>query len=113
MPKKTIRPAPGRVVVRKLDGAEARIDIGGGKFLLIAGQDPRYEGHFGVVEQESQPYMTSAGTEVEPSFHRGQVVIFGKFTGTRIEIDRQEFYIMNESQIIGELIEVSDEPQSG
>lgn len=88
-------PLPGRVTVRVESVRTATYGI------LHLPQQESGDQHIGVVvaancnlfvedgEQSSQPYLET-----------GDIVIFGKFSGTRVRLNRDEYVVLKETDIL-------------
>lgn len=96
-----VLPGPGRIAVRMMKGGQ-EIDIGGGKKLWIADHQ-KMEGNLGEVVGTCGRYLKD-GQEVEPNYKIGDVVVFGKYTGTEVQIDREAVIVCYDDDILCEIL---------
>jgi chaperonin GroES len=91
-----LKPLADRVVLRQ---NEAEEKTAGGIFLASAAQEKPevYE----VVEVG--PGGMVDGNEIEMTVKVGQEVLVGKYTGTKVKIDGEEFTIVKQSDILAVL----------
>lgn len=115
MPK-TLRPGPGKIVVKPFP-PEQQLDVGGGaKLWLIS--DVKNEGIIGeVIANHGQDYIED-GRRVSPDYKVGAVVVIGKYTGTKLSVDRETVIVVPEQSIIAEILDEPDllpppAPESG
>ena len=94
------RPLHDRVVVRRLDAEEK---TAGGIIIPDAAKENPPQGEVIAVGPGGRD---EAGKLIPIDVRVGDVVLFGKWSGTEVKIDGQELLIMKESDIMG----VIDEP---
>ena len=94
------RPLHDRVVVERID-AEAK--SAGGIIIPDTAQEKPSQGEIISVGPGA---LDENGKRVVPEVKAGDVVLFGKWSGTEVKIEGQELLIMKESDIMG----VLDEP---
>lgn len=56
--------------------------------------------NIGEIAQVYEPYMDDYGNTIEPMVQIGDIVIIGKFTGTKVDIERESFIICRETDIL-------------
>ncbi len=89
-----IKPLSDRVVVQ---AAEAEEKTKGGIILPDTAKEKPQQGKIMAVG----PGKTSdAGALIAPSLKVGDSVLYGKYSGTEITIDGEEYLIMRESDIL-------------
>lgn len=104
MPIKTIiHPAAGRIVIREIRGSD-KTPAG---IILIA--DVRRDAHLGEVVAVCDGWRDEAGKEYDSDFKVGDIVAFGKYTGTEIAIERDKYIILMEKDIMCVLEEQDSE----
>lgn len=102
--KYDIKPAAGRIAVR-VENVEGLTKSG-----LVLLSDPNGSPTVGTVHAiaEDQAVVMSEddNTEVEweSRYKVGDVVIFGKFTGSRVQVDRKTFIILREGDVLATLV---------
>jgi chaperonin GroES len=96
------RPLHDRVVVRRTDAEEK---TAGGIIIPDTAKEKPIEGE---VVAAGPGARKERGELVPLDLKRGDRVLFGKWSGTEIKIDGEEFLIMKESDVLG----VVEEKQS-
>ena len=89
------RPLHDRVVVRRVDSEEK---TAGGIILPDTAQEKPSEGEIIAVGSGARD---EAGKLVPLDVQKGDIVLFGKWSGTEIKINGEELLIMKESDIMG------------
>ena len=95
MAKMKFRPLHDRVVVRRVDSEEK---TAGGIILPDPAQEKPSEGEIIAVGSGARD---EAGKLVPLDVKKGDIVLFGKWSGTEIKINGEELLIMKESDIMG------------
>jgi chaperonin GroES len=89
------RPLHDRVVVRRLEGEEK---TAGGIIIPDTAKEKPQEG---LVEAVGPGARDESGKLVPLDVKAGDRILFGKWSGTEVKIDGQEYLIMKESDIMG------------
>jgi chaperonin GroES len=89
------RPLHDRVVVRRLEGEEK---TKGGIIIPDTAKEKPQEG---IVEAVGSGGRDEAGKLIPIDVKKGDVVLFGKWSGTEVKIDGKDLLIMKESDIMG------------
>ena len=92
-----LRPLDDRVVVEPVEAEET---TAGGIVLPDAAQEKPQRGT--VVTTGPGPVLDN-GERGEMSVAEGDVVIYGKYSGTDVEVDGQEYKILRESDLLAKL----------
>src|SRR6478735_11367511 len=92
----TIKPLHDRVIVRRLD--EGSDKTAGGLFIPDTAKEKPQEGE--VIAAGSGKYKED-GTRQPLDVKAGDRVLFGKYSGSEIKLDGDEFIIMREDEILG------------
>jgi chaperonin GroES len=90
-----IRPLHDRVIVRRIEEGE---QIRGGIIIPDTAKEKPQEGE--VVAVGEAKYKED-GTRQSLDVKAGDRVLFGKYSGSEIKIDGEEFLIMREDEILG------------
>ena len=90
-----IRPLHDRVIVRRIEEAE---QIRGGIIIPDTAKEKPQEGD--VVAVGEGKYRDD-GTRQTPDVRKGDRILFGKYSGSEVKIDDEEFLIMREDEILG------------
>ena len=89
------RPLHDRVVVKRLDAEEK---TAGGIIIPDTAQEKPMEGEIVAVG----PGARSEDGKIHPlDVKAGDRVLFGKWSGTEIKLDGEEFLIMREEEVLG------------
>ena len=102
-----IRPLHDRVIVRRIDANETKTS--GGLYIPDTAKEKPQEGEVVAVGKGK---LLDSGTRVEPDVKAGDRVLFGKYSGTEVKLDGQEYLIMREDEILG-IIERASKPAKG
>ena len=89
------RPLGDRVVVRRVKEEEK---TSGGIIIPDTAQEKPQEGEIVAVGPGA---LDDNGKRVAPEVKAGDIVLFGKWSGTEVKIDGEELLIMKESDING------------
>ena len=89
------RPLHDRVVVRRLEGEEKSK---GGIIIPDTAKEKPQEGEIVAVGPGARD---EAGKLVPLDVRPGDRILFGKWSGTEVKIDGEEFLIMKESDVMG------------
>ena len=89
------RPLHDRVVVRRIDADERSA---GGIIIPDAAQEKPMQGE---VVAAGPGARDEAGERIALDVKAGDIVLFGKWSGTEVRIDGEELLIMKESDIMG------------
>lgn len=90
----SIQPLGDRVVVKP---QEAEEKSAGGLYIPDTAKEKPMRGT--VVA--AGPGKTENGTHVEMTVKAGDVVLYGKYAGTELQLDNDDVLIMRESDILG------------
>src|SRR6187399_3178384 len=90
-----ITPLHDRVIVKRIDEGE---QIRGGLFIPDTAKEKPQEGE--VIAAGEGKYKED-GTRQALDVKAGDRVLFGKYSGSEIKLDGEEFIIMREDEILG------------
>ena len=90
-----VTPLSDRVLVRRLEGAEEKR---GGIIIPDTAKEKPQQGEVIAV---GPGRVTEDGKRVVPEVKKGQRILIGKYTGTEVKIDGQEYVIVREDDILG------------
>ncbi|MEI6558813.1 MAG: co-chaperone GroES [Rhodospirillaceae bacterium] len=91
----TFRPLHDRVVVKRLEGA---LKTKGGLIIPDTAKEKPQEGEIIAVGPGARD---ESGKIIALDVKTGDRILFGKWSGTEVKIDGEEFLIMKESDIMG------------
>ena len=93
-----LRPLGDRVLVKRSDEAEEKSSGG-----IIIPDTAKEKPSRGKVIEVGPGALKEDGTRTPVDVKKGNDILFGKYSGTEVKIDGQEFLIMHESDILGVL----------
>lgn len=94
MAKSKIKPLSDRVLVQPAP-AEEKTDSG-----IIIPDSAKEKPQEGTVVAAG-PGKVENGSKIEMSVNEGDKVLYGKYSGTEVTLDGEEYLIMRESDILG------------
>lgn len=92
----TITPLHDRVIIKRLD--ESAEKTAGGLFIPDSAKEKPQEGE--VIAAGSGKFRED-GSRQALDVKAGDRVLFGKYSGSEIKLDGEEFLIMREDEILG------------
>lgn len=93
-----LKPMPGRIAVQ-VEEPEKVTKSG----IILVGTSHAEKPVMGVVVAVCDEYEQD-GEEFEPLFQKGDVVLFGKFTGSKVTLDRKSYIILRENDVLAKLL---------
>jgi chaperonin GroES len=93
----SLRPLDDRVVVKRLEAEEK---TSGGIILPDAAKEKPQKGEVIAVGEGK---LLDSGNRATPDVKVGDLVMFGKYSGTEVKVEGEEFLIMRESDILAKL----------
>jgi chaperonin GroES len=93
-----VRPLQDRVLVKRI---QAETKTAGGIIIPDNNKEKPSEGE---VVSVGTGYRMKDGTLRSLEVKSGDKVLFGKYSGTEVKVDGQEFLIMKEDDILGVLV---------
>lgn len=103
----SIRPLHDRVIIERLDEQE---QIRGG---IIIPDTAKEKPQQGKVIAAGEGKFRDDGTRQPLDVKAGDRVLFGKFSGSEVKIDGQEYLIMREDEILGVFTETAKTKSAG
>ena len=92
----TIKPLHDRVIIRRIEDSTDK--TAGGLFIPDTAKEKPQEGE--VIAVGEGKYKED-GTRQTLDVKAGDRVLFGKYSGSEIKLDGEEFIIMREDEILG------------
>lgn len=90
-----IQPLQDRVIVKRFENEEKTAS---GIFIPDSAQEKPQEGK--VIAVGPGKHLDN-GNIVKPTVKEGDKILFGKYAGTEVKIDGEDFLIMREDDILG------------
>ena len=91
-----IQPLHDRVIIRRIE--DTNNQTAGGLFIPDSAKEKPQEGE--VIAAGAGKYKED-GTRQALDVKAGDRVLFGKYSGSEIKLDNEEFIIMREDEILG------------
>lgn len=92
-----IKPLHDRVLVKRV---EAEDEVRGGIYIPDTAKEKPQEGEVVAVGDGK---VLDSGQKIGMSVKVGDRVLFGKYSGSEVKLDDQEYLIMREDEILGVL----------
>lgn len=90
-----IKPLQDRVIVRRLDQEE---EMRGSIVIPDTAKEKPQEGE---IVAAGDGKVLDSGQKVAMSVKTGDRILFGKYSGTEVKIDDEEYLIMREDEVLG------------
>lgn len=90
-----IKPLQDRVIVKRIDTQE---EVRGGIVIPDTAKEKPQEGE---IVAAGDGKVLENGKKVALSVKAGDRVLFGKYSGTEVKIDDEEYLIMREDEVLG------------
>lgn len=91
----SLKPLGDRVLVKRVEAAE---EVRGGIVIPDTAKEKPQEGE---VVATGEGRVLDSGQKVAMSVKAGDKVLFGKYSGTEVKLDEEEYMIMSEGEILG------------
>ncbi len=92
--KDKIQPLADRVVVQALEETE---QMRGGLYIPDTAKEKPMQGKIVAVGPGK---LSDENERIKPDVEIGQTVLYGKYSGTEVSVDGEEFLILRESDIL-------------
>ena len=89
-----IQPLADRVVVKALEESE---QMRGGLYIPDTAKEKPQQGEIVAVGPGK---IGDDGTRIEPEVEVGNRVLYGKYSGTEVSVDGEEYLILRESDVL-------------
>jgi chaperonin GroES len=89
-----IQPLADRVVVKALEESE---QMRGGLYIPDTAKEKPQQGEIVAVGPGK---IGDDGTRIEPEVEVGNKVLYGKYSGTEVSVDGEEYLILRESDVL-------------
>jgi chaperonin GroES len=90
-----IRPLHDRILVQRIDEGEQQ--VGG----IIIPDSAKEKPQQGKVVAAGAGKLTDDGKRIPLDVKAGDVILFGKYAGQETKLDRDEFLILREDEVLG------------
>jgi len=92
-----IKPLDNRVVIRPIE-SESKTKGG-----IVLPDTAKEKSQKGEIVSAGPGRLLDSGERAKMSVQKGDKVLFGKYAGTEVKIDGQEYVIMKEDEILGKI----------
>jgi chaperonin GroES len=92
-----LRPLHDRILIRRVEEGET---MRGGLYIPDSAKEKPQQGE---VKAVGNGKMLENGQRVPPEVKPGQRILFGKYSGSEVKIDGDEYLILREDEILGVL----------
>lgn len=89
-----VRPLRDRILVERIEEAEQKV---GGLYIPDTAKEKPSQGEVVAV---GPGRLSEDGTRLAPDVKPGDVVLYGKYSGTDVTVDGVEYLILRESDIL-------------
>ncbi len=90
-----VRPLHDRIIVQRIDEGEQK--VGG----IIIPDTAKEKPQQGKVIAAGKGKIKDDGKVVPMDVKTGDIILFGKYSGTEIKLDGEEYLIMREEEVLG------------
>ncbi len=90
-----VKPLHDRILVKRVEEQET---IKGGIIIPDTAKEKPQEG---VVKAVGNGKVLENGTKLQLEVKEGDRILFGKYSGTEIKVDGEDFLILKEDEILG------------
>ena len=91
----TLRPLHDRVLVKRLAAPDGKH---GSLFIPDSAKEKPQEGQVVAV---GAGRVTDDGTKLAPALKEGDRILFGKYSGSEVTLDGEDFLVMKEDDVLG------------
>ena len=92
----TIRPLHDRIVVKRLEEEEGKLASG-----LFVPDSAKEKPQKGEVVAAGKGKRSDDGKLIPLDVQVGDIILFGKYSGSEIRLDGEEYLIMREDEVLG------------
>jgi chaperonin GroES len=89
-----LRPLHDRILVKRIEAAEV---VKGGIIIPDTAKEKPQEGKVVAVGNGK---ILENGTRLEMSVKEGDTILFGKYSGTEVKVDGEEYLILREDDVL-------------
>ena len=90
----TVRPLYDRVLLRRLDAAD---EVRGGIIIPDTAKEKPQQGEIIAVGPGK---LSDTGDRLAPDVEVGQKVLYGKYSGSEVTVDGEDYLILRESDVL-------------
>ncbi|MBK8976594.1 MAG: co-chaperone GroES [Planctomycetes bacterium] len=92
-----IRPLDDRIVIKVLDAEE--VSAGG----IVLPDSAKEKPQRGKVTAVGEGRLLDDGKRVAPDVKKGDIVIYGRYAGSDVQVDGDDYKILRESEILAKV----------
>jgi chaperonin GroES len=94
--KMKLRPLHDRVLVKRIEEEEEQVRGG-----IVVPDTAREKPQEGEVVAVGDGKVLESGEKLKMAIKKGDRVLFGKYSGTEVKLDDEEYLIMREDDVLG------------
>lgn len=94
-----LRPLDDRVVLKLLDAEE--VSAGG----IVLPDSAKEKPQKGKITAVGEGRLTKDGKRIKPDVKKGDVVLFGKYSGSDVKVEGVDYKILRENEILAKVEE--------
>jgi chaperonin GroES len=102
-----VRPLHDRVLVKRAEEAEQKSSAG-----IIIPDTAKEKPQRGTIVAAGEGKKDDNGKRIPLDVKEGDEILFGKYSGTEVKIDGEEYLIMHETDILGVVVSAADSKKS-
>ena len=95
----SIKPLHDRILVKRIESAEE--EVRGGIVIPETAKEKPQEGEVIAVGDGK---ISDSGQVIKMAVKAGDRILFGKYSGSEVKIDDEEYMIMREDEVLGILV---------
>jgi chaperonin GroES len=93
--KTTLRPLHDRILVKRLEEGEVK------RGSIVIPDTAKEKPQEGKIVAVGAGRMTEEGKSIPLAVKAGDRILFGKYSGSEVTLDREEYLIMKEEDVLG------------
>jgi len=93
--KTTLRPLHDRILVKRLEEGEVK------RGSIVIPDTAKEKPQEGQIVAVGAGRMTEEGKSIPLAVKAGDRILFGKYSGSEVTLDREEYLIMKEEDVLG------------
>src|SRR5262245_6399602 len=94
----TLRPLNDRVLIKRVEEKE---QVRGGIIIPDTAKEKPQEGEVVAIGTGK---LLDNGNRIEPGVQVGDRILFGKYSGSEVKLDNEEYLILREDEILGVIV---------
>ena len=88
-----LKPLQDRIIVQRIEEQEDK------NSLIVLPDNAKEKSQLGKVLAVGRGRVLENGTDLKMALKEGDTILFGKYTGTEVEIDNEKYLVMREDDV--------------